>query len=51
MMIWAGSEARLADCPQPGIGVENCAHREDAEAVCNNKEGELCRCLLIYIVS
>ena len=30
-----GNEARLFDCPNNGIGVHNCAHSEDAGAVCN----------------
>ena len=29
-----GTEARLADCLHPGIGIENCNHSEDAGVVC-----------------
>ena len=36
-----GSEARLADCPHPGIGIQNCIHSEDAGVVCIPKQGEL----------
>ena len=29
-----GTEANLIDCPHNGVGIENCAHSEDAGAVC-----------------
>ena len=29
-----GTEARLADCPHPGIGSQSCGHDEDAGVVC-----------------
>ena len=35
------SETRLADCSHSGIGIENCAHNEDAGVVCDNGQGEL----------
>ena len=30
-----GSETRLVDCPNNGIGSHNCAHFEDAGVVCS----------------
>ena len=36
-----GTEARLADCSHPGIGIENCVHGEDAGVVCDTAPGEL----------
>lgn len=32
-----GNESRLEDCDNPGIGVENCAHSEDAGVACVRK--------------
>ncbi|XP_071807344.1 scavenger receptor cysteine-rich domain superfamily protein-like [Asterias amurensis] len=32
-----GSEDRLVDCPNRGLGQHNCAHTEDAGVVCNGK--------------
>ncbi len=29
-----GTEASLFDCPNNGVGVHNCAHSEDAGAIC-----------------
>ena len=29
-----GSENRLDDCPNRGIGVNNCGHTEDASVIC-----------------
>ena len=29
-----GTEARLWDCPTPGIGVNDCSHFEDASVQC-----------------
>ena len=29
-----GTETRLIDCPHNGVGTHNCAHFEDAGAVC-----------------
>ena len=36
-----GTEARLADCSHPGIGIENCFHGEDAGVICDPTPGEL----------
>ena len=36
-----GTEARLADCSHPGIGIENCFHGEDAGVVCDTTPCEL----------
>ena len=44
-------EARLADCPHHSIGVENCAHSEDAGVVCNTKQCELSLCLFSFLNS
>ena len=44
-----GSETRLADCSHPGIGIENCAHNEDAGVVCNNNTlGKLIKPVFFY---
>ena len=32
-----GTEARLWDCPNIGIGVHNCIHAEDASVRCTGK--------------
>ncbi len=32
-----GTEASLFDCPSNGIGNHNCAHSEDASAICGGK--------------
>ena len=32
-----GSENRLWDCPNNGVGVHNCAHSEDASVRCRSK--------------
>lgn len=29
-----GTEERLFDCPNNGVGIHNCAHSEDAGVVC-----------------
>ena len=29
-----GNETILNDCPHNGVGIHNCAHREDAGVVC-----------------
>jgi len=29
-----GTESQLVDCPNPGVGVHNCGHFEDAGVVC-----------------
>ena len=29
-----GSENRLDDCPNSGVGVNNCGHTEDASVIC-----------------
>ena len=36
-----GTEARLTDCPHPGVGIENCVHSEDAGVVCITTQGQL----------
>ena len=33
-----GTETRLIDCPNNGIGVHNCAHFEDAGVRCRSKQ-------------
>ena len=38
-----GTEARLADCSHPGIGIENCIHFEDAGVVCDTTPRESSR--------
>ena len=32
-----GTETRLVDCPHNGIGIDNCAHSEDAGLRCAGK--------------
>ena len=32
-----GSETRLWDCPNNGVGVHNCVHSEDASVRCRSK--------------
>ena len=46
-----GSETRLADCSHPGIGIENCAHSEDAGVVCDTTLGTLrfSHCIIVLI--
>ena len=31
-----GSEARLFDCPNSGVGIHNCGHSEDASVRCQS---------------
>ncbi len=33
-LMCVGTEATLFDCPHNGVGIDNCAHSEDAGAVC-----------------
>ena len=37
----SGTEARLVDCPNAGIGIHNCAHADDAGVVCYAITGQL----------
>ena len=37
----SGSEARLIDCSNPGLGNHNCAHSEDAGVACDTTPGQL----------
>ena len=30
----SGTESRLIDCPNSGIGMSNCGHRDDAGVIC-----------------
>ena len=39
-----GTETRLVDCPHSGISTHNCAHSEDAGAVCQRE------CLLYILL-
>ena len=34
-LMCVGTETRLFDCPHNGVGIHNCAHSEDAGAVCS----------------
>ena len=34
----SGNESRLADCPHPGIGINNCNHGEDAGVNCSGED-------------
>ena len=43
-----GTEARLADCPHPGIGIENCFHSEDAGVVCDATPGTYIELFHVY---
>ena len=36
-----GAELRLVNCPNPGTGVHNCVHADDAGVVCYNIAGQL----------
>ena len=40
-----GTEARLVDCSHNGLNTHNCAHTEDAGAVCQRK------CFLALLIS
>ena len=40
-----GSETRLWDCPNNGVGVHNCAHSEDASVRCRSK----CASMKIFV--
>ena len=40
-----GSETRLWDCPNNGVGVHNCAHFEDASVRCRSKYA----CMRIFV--
>ena len=33
-LLCAGTESRLVDCPNNGLGVHNCVHSEDAGVRC-----------------
>lgn len=33
----AGTEENITQCPHPGLGIENCAHAEDAGAICESE--------------
>ena len=33
----AGTESNLLQCNHPGLGIENCDHREDAGVICSGK--------------
>ena len=35
----SGSEARLTQCPHPGLGVQDCRHHEDAGVICASECG------------
>ena len=43
-----GTEARLTDCPNNGVGIHNCGHNEDAGVQCRNRKWKMHKILNDY---